>query len=51
LIEDELDNDADQTVPNDAKSGVDWTDDEEDNNGTSIPKELDSDLGPYWSLG
>jgi hypothetical protein len=52
LIEAELDNDdTEQMASNDTKPGVETTDDSEDDNETNTPKELGSDLGPYWSLG
>jgi hypothetical protein len=54
-----LDNDLDDiniSSTQDAKAGVDNTHndndtiDTDDNNGATIPRELDSDLGPYWAL-
>jgi hypothetical protein len=46
IIEDDLDDEP--LVVEDAKLGVDANDDDESE--TAVPHELESDLGPYWTL-
>jgi hypothetical protein len=55
LVEDDLDNDNNPLVVEDTKLGVgptcdDMAVDNAIDNESTTPRELESDLGPYWAL-